>query len=39
MPGIPDYVWGVKGNGEPIELTVDEYFSQYVYVHDFQMLK
>lgn len=30
-----DYVWGVKGNGEPIELTVDEYFSQYVYVHDF----
>lgn len=32
---MTDYVWGVKENGEPIELTVEEYFSQYVYINDY----
>ncbi|NLL38746.1 MAG: hypothetical protein GX254_04050 [Clostridiales bacterium] len=30
-----DYVWGVKESGEPIELTVEEYFSEYVYIYDY----
>lgn len=32
---LTDYVWGVRENGEPIELTPEDYFSQYVYVYDY----